>query len=367
VPYGPNGPEPGAPIAAPFTPSVTFVDDPARYPRYGSHPNADRVQERLAALEGADAALVTASGMGATVCALMALLRPGDHLLASSWIYGGTRQFIEIDLPRAGVEVDLVDPNETRGWRRLQRPNTRVLFLESPVNPTTRVLDLRSLLPMAQAHGMAIVCDSTFASPVNVRPLAHGADVVIHSATKYLNGHHDMMAGVICGSAPFIDECAQVMRRWGQAPDPFACWLLERGLKTLEVRVERQNATALALAERLAAHPRVAAVHYPGLPSHPDHHLARELFHGFGGMIGFEVRGGSAGAQHVLAGLRLIARAGSLGSVESLVSEPRVNSHADLSAAAREAMGAPDGFVRLSVGLESVDDLWRDLAAALDH
>ncbi|MCU0649502.1 MAG: aminotransferase class I/II-fold pyridoxal phosphate-dependent enzyme [Gemmatimonadaceae bacterium] len=354
------------PIAPALSQSVSFIDDPARYPRYGTHPNADRVQERLAALDGAEAALVTSSSMGATVCALMALLRPGDHLLASSWIYGGTRHFIEIDLPRAGVEVELIDPSETRGWRRHIKPNTRVVFLESPVNPTTRVLDPRAIAPLAQASGFAVVCDATFASPINFHPLSHGADVVIHSATKYLNGHHDVLSGVVCGSAPFIEECAQVMRRWGQAPDPFACWLLERGLKTLEVRVERQNATAMALADRLAQHPRVTAVHYPGLATHPDHAIARELLSGFGGMLGFEVLGGGAGAQRVLAALRLIARASSLGSVESLVSEPRINSHADLTPAQREALGAPDGFIRLSVGLESLDDLWRDLSSALD-
>lgn len=355
----------GDPVAAPLTPSVTFIDTPESYPRYGTHPNATRVQERLAALEGAEAALVTASGLGATVCTMMALLRPGDHLVASSWIYGGTRQFFEIDLPRAGVAVDLLDPTETRGWRRAIRPNTRVLFLESPVNPTTRVLDVRTLAPLAAEHGIAVVCDATFASPINFQPLRHGADVVIHSATKYLNGHHDVLSGVVCGNGPVVEEAAAVMRRWGQAPDAFACWLLERGLKTLEVRVRQQNATAMVLAERLLAHPRVTAVHYPGLPSHPDHAIARQLLSGFGGMLGFEVAGGADGAARVLGALQLIARAGSLGSVESLASEPRTNSHADLTAAERQAIGAPDGFIRLSVGLESADDLWHDLTTAL--
>jgi cystathionine beta-lyase/cystathionine gamma-synthase len=367
-PTGPatDGPPPGSPISAPLQQSVTFIDTPEQYPRYGNHPNAERVQQRLAALDGAEAALVTSSGLGATVCAMMALLRPGDHLVASSWIYGGTRKFFEIDLPRAGVEVTLLDPTELRGWRKAIRPNTRVLFLESPVNPTTRVLDTRAIAPLAAEHGFVVVCDATFASPVNFQPLSNGVDVVIHSATKYLNGHHDVMSGVVCGSAPFIEEATQIMRRWGQAPDPFACWMLERGLKTLEVRVLRQNASAMTLAERLAEHPRVKAVHYPGLPYHPDHDIARSMLTGFGGMLGFEVSGGGDAAERMLARLRLIARAGSLGSVDSLASEPRRNSHVELSPAERIAIGAPDGFIRLSVGLETVDDLWRDLFDALD-
>jgi cystathionine beta-lyase/cystathionine gamma-synthase len=361
-----DGPPAGSPISAPLHQSVTFTDLPGQYPRYGHHPNADRVQQRIAALEGAEAALVTSSGLGATACTMMALLRPGDHLLASSWIYGGTRQFFEVDLRRAGVEVDLIDPTETRGWRRALRHNTRVIFLENPVNPTARVLDTRAIEPLADEHGIAVVCDSTFASPINYQPLQHGVDVVIHSATKYLNGHHDVMLGVVCGTAPFVDEAAQVMRRWGQAPDPFACWMLDRSLKTLEVRVLRQNATAQTLAERLAAHPRVTAVHYPGLSSHPDHALARTLLTGFGGMLGVEVAGGVDAAEKFMSRLRLFARAGSLGSVDSLASEPRLTSHADLTATERAAIGAPDGFIRLSVGLESPEDLWRDLQLALE-
>jgi O-acetylhomoserine/O-acetylserine sulfhydrylase-like pyridoxal-dependent enzyme len=212
--------------------------------------------------------------MGATACAMMALLRPGDHLVSSAWIYGGSHALFARELAQLGIETTFVDPAHSRGWRLALRPNTRALFVESPVNPTTRVLDLRPLSALTREAGVALVVDSTFASAVNFRPLEHGADVVIQSATKYLNGHHDVLGGAVMGTAAFVEEVRQKMMLWGQVPDPFACWLLERGLKTLGVRVERQNASALAVARWAEGHPAVARVHYPGLPSHPDHALA---------------------------------------------------------------------------------------------
>jgi cystathionine beta-lyase/cystathionine gamma-synthase len=233
------------------------------------------------------------------------------------------------------------------------------------VNPTTRIVDLRPLRTLAQEFGVALVVDSTFASPINFRPLEHGADVVIHSATKYLNGHHDVLAGVVCGSESVVDEVRQKMMVWGQAPDPFALWLLERGLKTLAVRVARQNESAQRIAEWAAAHPAITRVHYPGLPSHPDHALARSILDGFGGMLAIELQGGGAAAASVLERLRLITHAPSLGGVDSLVSEPRYTSHAAMTPEARAAIGIPDGFLRLSIGLEDADDLIADLAQAL--
>ena len=361
----------GDAVVAPLVQSVNHVlpvgsSAGTLYTRYANTPNAVAVQRRLALIESAEAALVLASGMGATTCTMLALLRPGDHLITSEWIYGGTRRFFEQELPALGVTVTEVNPDAPRRWRRAVTPATRAIFLESPVNPTTRVLDMRPISALAREAGLALVVDSTFASPINFRPLEHGADVVIHSATKYLNGHHDILAGVVCGSESMVDEVRQKMMIWGQAPDPFALWLLERGLKTLDVRVRRQNHNAQVVAEWAASHPRIARVHYPGLPSHPDHALARELLDGFGGMLAIELADGGDATPAVLERLRVITHAPSLGGVDSLVSEPRYTSHAHMTSDARAAVGIPDGFLRLSIGLEDPADLIADLAQALE-
>lgn len=359
-----------APIVQPLFQSVNFIQDLSsadglRYPRYGNAPNAEVVQKRIAALEGAEAAVALASGMGATACALIALLRPGDHIVASEWIYGGTRALLDQEFASLGIDVTLVDPMETRVWRKALRKQTRVIFLESPVNPTCRVLDLEAVSVVTKQAGIALVVDSTFASPVNLRPLEHGADVTVHSATKYLNGHHDVLGGVVCGSTPYVEEVRRKMTLWGQAPDPFACWLLERGLKTLELRVLRQNESAMRIASWCEERDAIDQVWYPGLPSHPDHEVARRLMDGFGGMLGVRLASGTRGTERFLRRLRLFRHAPSLGGVESLVSEPRFTSHAEVSAREREAAGIPDGFLRLSVGIESADDLIADLEQAL--
>ncbi|MEO6446507.1 MAG: aminotransferase class I/II-fold pyridoxal phosphate-dependent enzyme [Gemmatimonadaceae bacterium] len=359
----------GDPVVFPLTQSVNFAqaygtEEGLRYPRHGNAPNAERVQRIVAALEGAEAGLALSSGMGATACALLALLRPGDHLLASEWIYGGTRRLLLEEFESLGIAVTLVDPLDTRGWRRQLRTQTRAIFIETPVNPTCRVLDLRIVSTLAKKDGLALVVDSTFASPINFRPIEHGADVVIHSATKFLNGHHDVLGGMVVGTAPYVEEVRQKMMIWGQAPDPFACWLLERGLKTLDVRVRRSNENAQRIAEWSERQPAVRSVLYPGLPSHPDHALARSTLEGFGGMMALVLAGGAAAADSFVRKLTLITHAPSLGGVDSLVSEPRFTSHAHLSAAQRAAVGIPDGCVRLSVGLEDADDLIADLAQA---
>ena len=358
------------PIVTPLVQSVNFREpvgsgDGLRYTRYGNVPNAVSVQERLALLERAEAALLLSSGMGATACAMLALLRPGDHLLASAWIYGGTHRLLTQELQTLGISVTFVDPTASRDWKRSLRKATRAVFLETPVNPTTRVLDLSWLAQLTHRSGIALVVDSTFASPINYRPLEHGADVVIHSATKYLNGHHDVLGGAVMGSASFVEEVRQKMLVWGQAPDPFACWLLERGLKTLDVRVRRQNENAQRLAEWCEARPEVARVLYPGLPSHPDHALAREQLDGFGGMMAIELAGGGPAADRFVRRLRLIAHAPSLGGVDSLLSEPRFTSHAHLTSDERAALGIPDGFLRISVGIENIEDLIADVEQAL--
>lgn len=369
--HGGRPPGVNDPLVTPLVQSVNFIEEIGtseglRYPRYGNVPNADHVQQRLAALDGAESALVLGSGMGAIACGMLALLRPGDHLLASAWIYGGARRLFEEEFPRLGIDVTLIDPTITRDWRRQLRRETRALFVETPANPSCRVVDLQPISRMSKELGLALVVDSTFASPINLRPLEHGADVVIHSATKYLNGHHDLLGGVVLGTAPYIEEVRQKMMLWGQSPDPFACWLLERGLKTLDVRVRRQNANALRIAEWLSQRSEVSRVHYAGLRSHPDHEAARAQMSGFGGMLAFELTGGAAASERMLRRLSLIRHAPSLGGVESIISEPRFTSHAHLTPEQRAAAGIPDGFVRLSVGIEDADDLIGDIQRAVE-
>jgi cystathionine beta-lyase/cystathionine gamma-synthase len=359
-----------APIVQPLYQSVNYIQEISsaeglRYPRYGNGPNAEVVQRRVAAIERAESSLLLASGMGATSCALLALLRPGDHIIASAWIYGGTRELLEQEFVTLGIKVTLVNPLETRVWRKAIRKDTRVIFVESPVNPTCRVLDLDALSMFTRQEGIALVVDSTFASPVNFRPLEHGADVSIHSATKFLNGHHDVLGGVVSGTAPYIDEVRRKMMLWGQAPDPFAAWLLDRGLKTLELRVLRQNDNAMRIAEWCEDRKEIRRVMYPGLGSHPDHEIARRSLDGFGGMLSIELAGGAKATERFLRKLRLFRHAPSLGGVESLVSEPRFTSHESISATERAEMGIPDGFIRISVGIEGADDLIADLEQAL--
>ncbi|MDQ8164378.1 MAG: PLP-dependent aspartate aminotransferase family protein [Gemmatimonadota bacterium] len=369
--HGGAGPHhPGDPVAPPLVQSVNFVQEVGTeagllYTRYGNTPNLERVQKRLAMLEGAEAALLLSSGMGATACAMLALLRPGDHLLAATSIYGGTLRLLTEEFTRHGVDVTLVDPHEPRAWRKRLRKETRAVFVETPVNPSCRVLDLRPISYLTKEVGLALVVDSTFASPVNLRPIEHGADVVIHSGTKYLNGHHDAMLGVVAGTEPFIQEVLQKMMVWGQAPDPFAAWLLERGLKTLDVRVRRQNDNAMRIANWCADRKEIRKVHYPGLLDHPDHEIARALMDGYGGMLAIELTAGAKGTERFLRRLKLFQHAASLGGVDSLVSEPRYTSHARLSSEARARAGVPDGFLRLSIGLEDADDLIADLEQAL--
>lgn len=358
-----------APVVRPLFQSVNFIQevgsgDGLRYPRYGNAPNAQVVQERMAALEGAESAVLLSSGMGAIACALIALLRPGDHLIASSTIYGGVTALLTKEFPSLGIDVTFVDPFELRVWRKRLRKTTRAIFVESPVNPTCRVLDLKPVSHLTREHGIALVVDSTFASPINFRPIEHGADVVVHSATKYLNGHHDVLGGVVCGTASYVEEVRQKMMLWGQAPDPFAAWLLERGLKTLDVRIARHNENAMAVAKWCSEQDGIRRVHYPGLPNHPDHAIAAAQMTGFGGMMAIELGSGAA-AERFLSKLRIFRHAPSLGGVDSLVSEPRFTSHAHLTRDARAKAGIPDGFLRLSIGIESAYDLIGDIEQAL--
>jgi len=360
---------PGDPVVPPIVQSATFFwagpdDGELRYSRYGNNPNQLHLGRKLAALEGTEAAVPLASGMGATAMVLLALTRAGDHVVASSFLYGATQALLKDELPRRGVSTTFVDPVRG-GWEAAFRPETRVLMLETPTNPTLRVLDPRPLVALAHDRGVRVVMDATFASPVNFRPAALGVDVVIHSATKYLGGHSDLIAGVAAGPGDVLDEVVRVARLYGPAMDPHAAWLLDRGLRTLEVRVRRHNENALELARWFEGRPGVRRTVHPGLASHPDHAVAAELMSGFGGMLSIVLEGGGAAADRFMASLRLALAAPSLGGVETLVSQPRHTSHVGLTPGEREAQGIDDGFVRISVGVENVEDLRTDFARAL--
>jgi len=359
-----------APVVAPLYQSSTFTNPigsthEVLYTRYGNNPNQVQIARRLALLEGAEAAIFVASGMGATALAHLAVLRPGDHLLSSEWIYGGAHRLFAQEFGRLGIEVSFVTPLEQRTWKRALKKNTRAIFIETPTNPLLRVIDIEPIAKLCKTEGVALVVDSTFATPINFRPLEHGADLVIHSATKYLNWHSDVIAGAVAGSEAVIEEVRKLMQVWGQALDPMAAWLIDRGMKTLAVRVQRHNATVLTLAEWCSRQPQFAAVHYPGLPSHPDHEDAKRILDGFGGMLGVELKGGARAAERFLRALTIAAHAPSLGGVETLVSEPRLTSHASLTPQERVRAGIPDGFLRFSIGLEDADDLIADFAQAL--
>ena len=359
-----------APVAPAVQQSSTFVnpvgsDADILYSRYGNNPNQVDLAKKYALLEGAEEAIFLASGMGATALAHLAVLRPGDHLISSNWIYGGTRQLFNEELSRHGIEITYVTPDQPRLWRKSVRKATRALFVETPTNPLMRVIDLGPVAHVAREEGLALLVDATFASPINFRPLEHGADIAISSATKYLNGHSDVIAGAVAGSGSFVEEVTRLMRLWGQAIDPHAAWLVDRGLRTLALRMARHNANGMAVAEWAASHPAFAKVHYPGLPKHPDHAIARRTLDGFGGMVGLELAGGPKAAERMLKRMKLVTHAPSLAGVETLISEPRFTSHKEMSAEDRAGLGFPDGFLRLSCGLEDAEDIIADLQEAL--
>lgn len=361
----------GDPVVPPLVQSATFYGDgrgkgELLYTRYGNNPLQVQVGQKLALLEGAEAGLVLGSGMAAVAMSILALTQAGDHIVASSHLYGATRALLEKELPRRGITTTFVDPGEGREWRQAMMKRTRLLYLEAPTNPTLRIFDPEPVGQLAQEMGILLLMDATFATPVNLRPLELGVDVVIHSATKYLGGHSDLIAGAVCGPAEVVDEITQTSRLYGPAADPHMVWLLDRGLRTLDVRVQRHNENALAVSEFLEGRAEVSRVLYPGLSSHPDHRLASRLMSGFGGMVSFVLEGGGRAANKFMKRLELAAVAPSLGGVETLVSQPRYTSHASLSPRERDALGIPDGFVRVSVGIESVDDVIQDLEQALE-
>jgi cystathionine beta-lyase/cystathionine gamma-synthase len=334
------------------------------YTRYGN-PTHTVAEKAIAELEGADAALLFASGMGAITTSMLSLLKSGDHVVGQRDIYGGATKFFTQWLPKLGIETTFVDTNEYDQHARAIRPNTRLLYLESPTNPLLRVVDLNKVVALARQHSLITFIDSTFATPINQRPADFGIDLIMHSGTKYFAGHSDLICGIVAGRQDLIDTIHSTRTTLGGVMDPHAAWLLLRGIKTLAVRVQRQNDNALRVAEFLAHHTKVKRVHYPFVEGHPQRALAMEQLHGGGGVLSFEVDGTGEDAKRLSEALRLFTLAPSLGGVESLVSIPVLTSHAMISADLRQKMGVTEQLIRLSVGIENVDDLIADIEQAL--
>jgi cystathionine beta-lyase/cystathionine gamma-synthase len=367
-----------APLTTPIFETTTFIFDNAEevraynegrsakflYSRY-ANPTIVEVEQKIAALEGAEAATVLSSGQAATTTALLSLVRAGDEIVCSSAIYGGTLHLIADLLPKFGITPRFVTLDGLRQPEGIFSDATRVVWFESPINPTLRCVDIAAVAAACRARGVTSVIDNTFASPINQRPVDLGVDVVMHSATKYLNGHSDVTAGALAGPSRLITPIVKARTLLGTVLDPTAAYALGRGIKTLSVRMERHNANAMAVASWLAKDPRVQTVYYPGLPSHPDHEVARRQMRGFGGMVCVDVGGGYGRAARFFDRLKVFQRAASLGGVESLCSLPVLTSQWGHSAEELQRAGITDSMARLSIGLEDPDDLIADLDQAL--
>lgn len=336
-----------------------------KYIRLNNTPNHIALHEKLAALENAEAALVTASGMAAISAALLTVLRAGDHLLIQETLYGGTHNLLTDDFTAFGLSYDFIDADAPETWHAKLKPNTRAIYVETMSNPLLQIADLQAAVSFAREHELVSLIDNTFASPVNFRPAEWGFDLSLHSCTKYLNGHSDIVAGAVIGKQALITKITHKLNHLGGTLDPHACYLLHRGMKTLAVRMHYQNESALQLAQFLETHPEVERVNYPGLESHPRHARARELFDGFSGMLSFELRGGLEAATRFLANVHLPIEAPSLGGIESLVTRPATTSHSGMSPEDRRRLGITDSLIRVSVGIEDTEELIEDFAQAL--
>ena len=344
-----------------------FWDKPQfqEYGRYGN-PTVRVAEEKLAALDEGEDAILLSSGMAAITLTLLILLRPGDHLIITSDAYRRTRTFCNTFLRRWGVDVTVVEAGDYAAMERAIEPHTRYIFSETPTNPFLRVLDLERLVDIAQRHHVRTIIDSTFATPYNLKPLTLGVDLVIHSVTKYLAGHNDLLAGVVVGRGDLLTPLRDAQAMFGAVVDPGAAYLIIRGLKTLGLRLQRQNESAFAIARYLEAHPRVRRVWYPGLASHPDHAVARRQMRGFGGVVSFEIDGSAQDTRRFIDALQIPRLAPSLGGVETLITPPALMSYYDATPEERAALGISDQLVRLSVGIEDVEDLLADLEQALN-
>ena len=336
------------------------------YGRYGN-PTVRAAELKLAALEGTEDAIAFGSGMAAMTTAILALTKAGSHVVLFNDCYRRTRQFVSKVLDRFGVSSTLVPPGDLEALAKALRPETRLVVSEAPTNPYQSVVDLRRLAALCGERGVKSLIDATFATPVNMKAAAHGIDLVVHSGTKYLSGHNDVLAGFVAGPTGLISLLRELRDVTGAILDPHAAYLVLRGMKTLAVRVAQQNRSALALAKALEAHPRVRRVWYPGLPSHPHHAVARDLMSGFGGLVTFAVKGALDDVSRFVDACRIPRIAPSLGGVESLIEQPALMSYFELSTEQREAVGITDDLVRYAVGLEDTDELVADVLAALDQ
>ncbi|MBB1090673.1 O-succinylhomoserine sulfhydrylase [Rhodopseudomonas palustris] len=343
-------------------------DDPGfQYSRF-SNPTVFSFEQRMAEFEGAEAARATATGMAAVTAAMLAPLRAGDHVVASKAMFGSCRYVVEDLLPRYGIESTLVDGLDLDQWQRAVRPNTKTFFLESPTNPTLDVLDIGAIAQIAHAGGARLVVDNVFATPIWQSPLELGADVVVYSATKHIDGQGRCLGGVVLASQAFIEEHIQMyLRQTGPSLSPFNAWVLLKGLETLSVRVRQQTETAAAIADALASHPKVARLIYPGRADHPQAATVKKQMGAGSTLVGFEVKGGKAEAFRFLNALKLVKISNNLGDAKSLVTHPATTTHQRLKPEARAELGISEGFIRYSAGLEHKDDLIEDLIAALDH
>lgn len=330
-----------------------------------TNPTVAALEEKVRILEGAEAATSTASGMAAISNAIFALLRPGDRIVTVKDTYGGTNQLFREFLPQIQVTVALCDTTDSEQVDKEIEKGCKLLYLETPTNPTLKIVDVERLARKAHQLGAIVMTDNTFATPINQHPLGLGSDLVVHSMSKYLGGHADALGGIVCGRKALIDRIFHYREITGAALDPFAAYLLLRGLKTLEIRLERQNASAMKIAEYLETQQAVERVFYPGLKSHPQHEIARKQMRGFGGMLSFVLRGGYDAVKKFLPKLKFAHRAANLGAVETIVGPPATTSHVEVSAADRAAMGIPEALVRYSTGIENVEDLIADLSQAL--
>jgi len=340
--------------------------DDVRYIRLNNTPNHVALNEKLASLENAEAAIVCASGMAAISTGLLAVLKSGDHILVQDCLYGGTHSLVTKEIRKYGIEYDFIDALDPASWEKSLRTDTRAIYVETITNPLIQVMNLDAVAEFAANKGLVSMIDNTFASPVNFRPSEHGFDLSFHSASKYLNGHTDLVAGAVIGRKNLVDEIRHLLNLLGGTLDPHACFLLQRGMRTLALRIKHQNSSALEIARFLQSHEKVVRVNYPGLADSPCHQTASRLLDGFGGMLSFELEGGVEEAERFVANTRLAICAPSLGGCETLVTIPVTTSHASLTVGERKAAGIADGLVRMSVGIENTGDLIEDFSQALE-
>jgi cystathionine beta-lyase/cystathionine gamma-synthase len=353
-------------VVTPIFPSSAYdyEDMPASvYPRYFNTPNQRSVADKLAALENAEDGIIFSSGMAAILTAMFSVLKKGDHAVFQNDLYGGTHHAIVNEMPRYGMEYSFVDGADPRNFEKAIRKETKLIYIETPSNPNLKITNIKAVADIAKKHGLVTIIDNTFASPVNQNPIDLGIDLVCHSGTKYIGGHSDICCGAVLGSKKLVKSVWDSAIHFGGSLDAHTCWLVERSLKTIVLRVRQQNANALAIAQYLKSDPRIGKVYYPGLPDHPDHEIAKtQMKGGFGGMLSFEVKDD---AHAFMRKLKLIKRAISLGGVESTMTSPVKTSHSKMTPAERNAIGVTDNLVRFSVGIEEAEDLINDIKQAL--